>query len=96
MLDIVSFNAGIKALLFRGKKRKGWGLGPYIMYHFKIQPKCHIDKEILFGNQVHVFLGKMEDEEEKSFMFTMVPKKIMRVHMHDDFEQSHKAGFDVP
>ena len=28
-------------------------------------------------------------------MLTMLPKEIMRVHMHDEFEQSHKVEFDV-
>ena len=60
----------------RGTKRKLAGMDPYILHRFNVQPNFHIDKELLFEKKVQLFFAKMEDDEGKTYMFTLLPHEF--------------------
>ena len=70
-------------------------MDPYILHRFKVQPNCHIDKELIFEKQVQVFSAKMEDDEGKAYMFTLLPQEFSKIHRHDNYLYSHYIGFEV-
>ena len=55
---------------------------PYILHKFKIQPTCHIDKELLIEQDVLVFLVEAKDDEGNILIFALLLQDIRKIHKH--------------